>query len=120
MRLLEHGGIAWPDGVKHLQLVALLQDGLDLDLPDGSRLTAGVLRPESAWAGKQIQAREASDAVAHSRIAAVLRGNSVVLARPDTLLQPGDRLIVVVQPQGVEALAKELAPVGAAQDAVQH
>jgi CIC family chloride channel protein len=113
MQLLEHGGIAWPDEVKHLQLVALLQEGLELDLPDGSRLTVGVLRPESAWTGKQIQAREPNDAVAHSRIAAVLRGSSVVLARPDTLLQPGDRLIVVVQPEGIDALAKELTPMAA-------
>jgi Trk K+ transport system NAD-binding subunit len=114
MRLLQHGGIAWPDEVMHVQLVALLQQGLELDLPDGSRLTAGVLRTDSAWVGKQIQARESSDATTHSRIAAVLRGSSVVLARPDTVLQPGDRLILVVEPDGVEAVAGELGPVAAA------
>jgi CIC family chloride channel protein len=114
MRLLQHGGIAWPDEVMHVQLVALLQQGLELDLPDGSRLTAGVLRTDSAWVGKQIQARESSEATTHSRISAVLRGSSVVLARPDTVLQPGDRLILVVQPDGIEAVAGELGPVGAA------
>jgi len=119
MRLLEHGGIAWPDEVQHLQLVALLQQGLELDLPDGSRLTAGVLSPDSAWDGKQIQARAPSDAVAHSRITAVLRGGSVLLARPDTVLQPGDRLIVVVQAEGVDALAQVLEPVEALQGEVE-
>jgi CIC family chloride channel protein len=115
MRLLEHGGIAWPEEVEHLKLVALLQQGLEIDLPDGSRLTAGVLKSGSAWAGKQIQARAADDAVAHSRISAVLRGSSVLLARPDTVLQAGDRLMLVVQPEGVDALTQILEPMGAAQ-----
>lgn len=117
MRLLEHGGIQWPATVTHLHLAALLQDGLELDLPDGSRLTAGVLRPQSGWVGKQIQSRDANDpAVAQTRIVSVLRGNSVILARPQTVLQPGDRLVLVVQPDGVEALSKELAPAGSGQD----
>jgi CIC family chloride channel protein len=115
MRLLEHGGIVWPEAVEHLQLSALLQQGMEIDLPDGSRLTAGVLRAESAWAGQPIQARAPDDAVTHSRIAAVLRGGAVLLARPDTVLQAGDRLIVVVQPEGVEALAKVLEPMDGAQ-----
>lgn len=117
MRLLEHGGIHWPATVTHLHLAALLQQGLELDLPDGSRLTAGVLRPQSGWVGKQIQSRDANDpAVAQTRIVSVLRGNSVILARPQTVLQPGDRLVLVVQPDGVEALSKELAPAGSGQD----
>jgi CIC family chloride channel protein len=116
MRLLEHGGIRWPDTVTHLHLTALLQKGLELDLPDGSRLTAGVLRPESAWAGKQIQSRDPNDpAVACSRIMSVLRGSSVILARPQTMLQPGDRLMLIVQPEGLEALSQNVAPVGATQ-----
>lgn len=120
MRLLEHGGIAWPNEVTHVHLAALLQSGLELDLPDGSRLTAGVLRPHSAWAGKAIRQRPAGGAVIHTRIVSVLRGKRVLLAKPDLVLLPGDRLIVVVQPEGVEALAKELAPVSVRDDDGSH
>ncbi|QMV19936.1 chloride channel protein [Granulicella sp. 5B5] len=112
MRLLEHGGIAWPSEVTHVHLAALLQSGLELDLPDGSRLTAGVLRPKSKWAGKQIRVRPVDGAVSHSRIVSVLRGKNVLLAKPDLVLLPGDRLIVVVQPEGIDSLATELAPIG--------
>jgi CIC family chloride channel protein len=110
MRLLDAGNITWPAVVTHLRLATLLQSGLALDLPDGSHLTIGVLRPESSWVGKQIQSRAPSDALAHSRIAAILRGQSVILARPDTILQPGDRLLIVIQPDGIKALSEHLSP----------
>jgi hypothetical protein len=60
IRLLDHGGIAWPTEVTHLHLASLLQAGLALDLPDGSQLTAGVLLPESPWTGRQVQSRRAA------------------------------------------------------------
>jgi CIC family chloride channel protein len=111
MRLLEAGKIQWPGQVSHLHLTALLQSGLALDLPDGSQLTAGIVRPESSWAGKQIESRSPGDAVNHSKIVAILRGSAVVLARPATILHPGDRLLIVIEPSGLDALSKEIAPI---------
>lgn len=110
IRLIEAGNISWPAEITHLHLAALLQSGLALDLPDGSQLTAGVLRPDSPWVGKQIQARAPSDALRHSKIIAILRGQSVVLARPNTILQPGDRLLLVIQPEGAQQLSQHLGP----------
>ena len=110
IRLIEAGNISWPAEITHLHLAALLQSGLALDLPDGSQLTAGILRPDSPWVGKQIQARSPSDALKHSKIVAILRGQSVVLARPNTILQPGDRLLLVIQPEGVQHLSQHLNP----------
>jgi CIC family chloride channel protein len=110
MRLLEHGKITWPSEVTHLHLAALLQQGLSLDLPDGSQLTAGVLQPSSPWVGKQIQSREDTDAVKHSKIIAVLRGQTVVLARQETVLQPGDRLLMVVQGDAAKELRGFIGP----------
>ena len=77
LRLLDQGNISLPPQVTHLHLAALLQSGLALDLPDGSQLTVGALRPESPWVGKTIQSRTLSGAIADSRIVAVLRGKSV-------------------------------------------
>jgi CIC family chloride channel protein len=109
LRLLEQGKIALPPQVTHLHLAALLQSGLALDLPDGSQLIAGVLRPDSPWVGKQIQSRALSGPIADAKIVAVLRGKSVLVARPDTILQPGDRLLVIASPQVQVELAKHLA-----------
>jgi CIC family chloride channel protein len=120
VRLLEHGGITWPGEVTHVRLLALLQSGLQLDLEDGSKLMGGVLKPESSWTGKEIQARTSDEAVLHTKIVTVLRGTSVLLARDKTVLQPGDRLMVVVQPEGVAALAKELGPLTAQSENDSH
>ena len=96
--------------MNHLHLATLLQSGVALELPDGSRLTAGVLRPQSPWVGKQIQSRSPNKAISDSKIVAVLRGKSVLLARPDTVLQPGDRLLLVIEPGAEAELAEHLAP----------
>ena len=110
LRLLDEGNISLPPQVTHLHLAALLQSGLALDLPDGSQLTVGALRPESPWVGKTIQSRTLTGATADSKIVAVLRGKSVTLARPETILQPGDRLLLIASAQAREELAKHLAP----------
>jgi len=110
LKLLDEETFSLPPETNHLHLAALLQSGVALDFPDGSRLMAGVLRPESAWVGKAVQARPADAAVDHSRLVSVLRGSSVLLARPDLVLQPGDRLVLMVQPDGQDEMAKNLAP----------
>jgi CIC family chloride channel protein len=114
MRLLDHGGIAWPGEVTHLHLASLLQAGLSLDLPDGSQLTAGVLKPESPWTGKQVQSRPAGDLLDHSRLIAILRGNSVLLPRPDVVLQSADRIVLLTQNASPDDLSTLLSPIPAA------
>jgi CIC family chloride channel protein len=110
MRLLDHGGIAWPSEVTHLHLASLLGAGLALDLPDGSQLTAGVLGPESPWTGKQVQSRPPSDLLDHSRLVAILRGNTVLLPRPDVVLQSADRILILIEQDFLAALPTMLSP----------
>jgi CIC family chloride channel protein len=102
LRLLEQGKISLPPPITHLHLAALLQSGVALDLPDGSQLVIGALRPESPWVGKQLQSRNLSGSLADAKVAAVLRGNTVMRARPETVLQPGDRLLMIA-PQEAQA-----------------
>lgn len=110
IRLLERGNINLPPQVTHLHLAALLRSGLALDLQDGSQLVVGALRPDSPWVGKTIQSRVLTGPLAESKIMAVLRGKSVMLARPETVLQPGDRLLLMAPPEAQTELAKHLAP----------
>jgi CIC family chloride channel protein len=113
LRLIDQGKIALPPEMSHLHLAALLQSGLALDLPDGSQLTVGALKPESPWVGKQIQSRPLSGPMAESKIMAVLRGKSVMMPRPNTVLQPGDRLLLIAPPQAQAEVAQHLAHVAA-------
>jgi CIC family chloride channel protein len=113
LRLLDEGQVSLPPQLNHLRLAALLQSGLALDLPDGSQLIVGALRPESSWVGKQIQSRTLDGHLIDAKIIAVLKGKSVMLARPETVLQPGDRLLLIAPQQVHEELAKHLAPASA-------
>jgi hypothetical protein len=113
LRLLEQGNISLPPEVTHLHLSALLQSGVALDLPDGSQLMVGALRPESPWVGKPIRSRTLSESTAHAEIVAVLRGKTVMLARPETVLQPGDRLLLIAPQQAQAELLQHLAPASA-------
>ncbi len=108
MRLLEQGNISLPPEVTHLHLAALLQSGVGLDLPDGSQLAVGALRPESPWVGKKMQPGALAGLPADSKIVALLRGKSVMLPRPEIVLQPGDRLLLIVPPHAQAELAKHL------------
>jgi chloride channel protein, CIC family len=110
LRLLDDGKISLPPQVTHLRLASLLQSGLALDLPDGSQLTAGTVGAESAWVGKQIRSLSLSGAVDNWRIVAVLRGKSVTAPKPETILQPGDRLLMIAPPQLRSKLTQHLTP----------
>jgi chloride channel protein, CIC family len=109
LRLLDDGKISLPPQVAHLQLGSLLQSGLALDLPDGSQLTASAVGAESPWVGKQIRSLSPSGAV-DWRIVAVLRGKSVTPPKPETILQPGDRLLMIASPQLRSKLTQHLTP----------
>ena len=109
LRLLDQGKISLPPQMNHLHLATLLQSGIALDLPDGSQLMTGALRPESPWAGKQIRSRALGGPVADAKIVAILRGRSVIVARPEMVLQPGDRLLLIAPPLAQEGLQKHLA-----------
>ncbi len=113
LRLLEQGTISLPPQVTHLHLVALLKSGLALDLPDGSQLMIGVLRPESPWVGKPLQSRSLKESTIHIEILAILRGKSVMLAKPEAVLQPGDRLLLITPQQAQTELSRHLATLGA-------
>jgi CIC family chloride channel protein len=110
LRLLEQGKITLAPPITHLHLAALLQSGVALDLPDGSQLMIGALRPESPWVGKQLQSRTLTGSIADSKVAAVLRGTTVLRARPETVLQPGDRLLMIASQQAQAELLEHLAP----------
>ena len=110
LRLLEKGRIALPPPITHVHLATLLQSGVALDLPDGSQLMIGALRPESPWVGKTLQSRALSGALAESKVVAILRGKTVMRARPEAVLQPGDRLLLSASQPAQAQLSEHLTP----------
>ena len=69
----------------------------------------GALRP------RKFLGREAASntqyqrlGLANTKVAAVLRGNTVMRARPETVLQPGDRLLMIASQEAQAGLLTHL------------
>ena len=109
LRLLAQGKASLSPEISRLNIAALLQSGVALEVRDGVQLMIGALRPESTWVGKSIADCEENEAMREAHLVAVLRGQTTIFPRRQTLLQPGDRLLIIA-PQSAHAdLAVHLA-----------
>jgi Trk K+ transport system NAD-binding subunit len=101
-----------PNRVCHLDLMTLLKSGVAVNLSEEKQLTIGILRPESAWVGKPARFGSSEELGGEFELIAILRAGQIRLPHPDTLLQAGDRLLVITSSQGKEHLERHhLAPV---------
>ena len=108
LRLLDQGSIVLPGELTHLHLAGLLSSGISLELPGGSELMVGALKPESPWTGRSIGSRTPDEATEHAEITAVLRGRRALPVTPQTVLQPGDRLLLIAEPGARASLDRQL------------
>ena len=115
LKLLGTSQIPKTAKVGHLDLVALLDSGLPVNLPGRRQLSVGVLRPQSALVGKTIQACYQMAGDAALEIVAVLREGNIVLPSQDTVLQENDRLLIIGSTKAETRIAEHLAAVEPAQ-----
>jgi CIC family chloride channel protein len=102
-----------PKGAKigHLDLVALLDSGMPVNLPGRRQLKVGVLHAESDLVGKTIQDCYAMAKDATLEIFAILRNGHALLPKPETRLQKDDRLLVIESGRAETLMARHLRPV---------
>ena len=110
LHLLEQHLVALPAEVHHLRLTDLLSSGVPVDLPDGSRLSIGVLPAKSPWQGKTLADLLPPDDA--GIVIAVFRGGSTCVPRPKLVLEAGDRFLMIVAPHRWKDLEGRLAPLG--------
>jgi chloride channel protein, CIC family len=84
--------------VGHLDLLALLQSGIPLDLPHEKRLSMVVLADRSPVVGKSLREICLDVGEDDFEIMAVFRKGEILLPHPDTVLREGDRILVVASP----------------------
>jgi CIC family chloride channel protein len=102
LRILGQRGLAGPLRGR-LDLLTLLRSGTPVELPDNRRLTVGVLKADSPLVGKPVGGVGAAFD-SDTRTIAIIRGEHMIGVRPDTVLEAGDRLILLTTPQGLERL----------------
>jgi CIC family chloride channel protein len=102
LRILEQRGLSGPLRGR-LDLLTLLRSGTPVELPDDRRLAVGVVKAESPYVNKTVGGENpAFDS--DTRVIAIIRGQHMIGVRADTVLQAGDRLILVTTSQGLERL----------------
>ncbi|MGA8490000.1 MAG: chloride channel protein [Terriglobales bacterium] len=111
LRLLGTRQIPRAVKIGHLDLVALLDSGIPIQMPGRRQLHVGMLRPESALIGKTVQSGYQEAGGGDLEIVAILRGGDVVLPKRDTVLQANDRLLIIGSDKARRRIAEHLVPV---------
>jgi CIC family chloride channel protein len=106
LRILEQRHLAGPLQGR-LDLLTLLRSGTPVELPDDRRLTVGVLKANSPLVKKTV-AGEGAALDPDTRVIGIIRGDHMIAVRPDTVLEAGDRLILVTTQQGLEQLKSQI------------
>ena len=107
LRLLEERRVLDPAEVGRVDLLSLLRAGIPVEVPGGRRLLIGVLRPDSPLRGRPASA-DGGSLVGETRIFAIIRGEHMMVPRPDTVLEAGDRLILVTPAAELEGLKQHV------------
>ncbi len=102
LRILEQRRLSGPLQGR-LDLLTLLRSGTPVELPDNRRLTVGVLKADSPYVRRGVGG-DGTAFGSDTSIIAIIRGDHMIAVRPDTVLEAGDRLIVLTTPRGLEEL----------------
>jgi CIC family chloride channel protein len=110
LNLLGRRNLPLMDSVGHVDLWRLVRSRVQFDLPGGKELTVGVLPEDSPLAGRTIG--DFYQRLEHDEfeIIVVMRREHVLLPHPGTLIQPGDRFMLITSPHARESLAHYIDP----------
>jgi Trk K+ transport system NAD-binding subunit len=106
LRILKERHVLEPAEVGEVDLLSLLRSGIPIELPGGRRLVIRVVRPDSSLRNRPLADSATLDA--DTRIFAIIRGEHMLVPRPDATLEAGDRVILVTSADGLQRLNAHL------------
>lgn len=106
--LLQRRRIPTQAEVGHLDLVALLEQRIPVDLTGGKILMIGSLLKESSCIGKTIQSDCLTKGEKETEIVAILREGKLILPNEDIVLQEEDQLLLITSSEISEQLKKHI------------
>lgn len=106
LRILKERQVLEPAEVGEVDLLSLLRSGIPIELPGGRRLVIRVVRPDSPWRSRTLGDGGTLDE--DTRIFAIIRGEHMLVPRPDTTLEAGDRVILLTTAAGLEQIRSHL------------
>lgn len=109
IHLLGQRGVSLPPTASHLDLQAVLESGIPVDLPDDKRLVLGVLTSKSPYSGKSIKTCFPSNGQDEIEVVAVFRQGHTLLPHANLKLQAGDRVLCIASPAAWSQLVQHFA-----------
>jgi len=109
-RLVRQRMVTPPRALGRLDLGALLDAGVAIDLGADQELVLATPRPDSAWIGQPLP-HERLAGIGGARVLAILRNQRVLVPEADTTLEANDQLMLVLPREGWSKLAEHLVPV---------
>jgi CIC family chloride channel protein len=106
--LLQRRRIPTQAEVGHLDLVALLEQKIPVDLTGGKMLMIGSLFKDSGCIGKTIQSSCLTKGDKETEIVAILREGELILPNKDIFLEEKDQLLVITSSEMSEQLKKHI------------
>jgi len=85
--------------IEHVNLLALAESGIPIDLPDGTQLMTGILSSDSPYAGQPMKEARLIQESEDWEIVAVFRKHHLILPHPNNVLEVGDQLLVLLPPK---------------------
>lgn len=109
LRLFRRDSLPDLSHVGELDLLALLTSGVPVEVPGGRQLVAGTVKPGGAFVQTTVGTSGQRLGAPDTHILAILRGETMVMPHPDTVLEAGDRLLLVVAARDVDEVRRHLA-----------
>jgi len=98
--VIEKGHVRGQKELGTLDLFALLQTGIGLEIGDGKELTTAIVAPQSKLSGMTVNAMTEKFEAGKWDIMAIFReGEGVVSPSPDLVLKDNDRLLLLASPE---------------------
>ena len=107
LRILKERRVLNPADVGQVDLLSLLRAGIPVELPGDRRLVIGVLRPDSPYRGNPVGTDHGKFGDS-TQIFTIIRGEHMMAPRPDTVLEAGDRLILLTTKAELEGLQQHV------------
>lgn len=111
MSLLGKRDLHLSDNLGHLDLLRLMRSRIRFDLPGQRELTLSAVPGESPLVGKPIATLYRQLPNQEFEVVVILRREHVLLPHPDTIVEAGDRLMMIVSPQAREPLSRFAVPI---------
>lgn len=116
LHLLGRRNLPLADKLGHLDLLRLLRSRVRFDLPGGRELALGAIPEDSPVAGRSLSELYRQLDEEDFEIISIRRREHIILPHPETILEAGDRVVMIESQKSREPLARFIAPVPEEQD----